>query len=111
MNKSVESCATWNNINFVISCELTIYPLQDFIKKKIYKLNVDVLYLIFKEFQDDKRLYSCLSVNKIFFKIIIPILWNNSWKFLELGKENNYYTFILFHIYQMSQKQLKESRS
>src|SRR6266487_3566860 len=51
------------------------------------KLNRDILYLIFKEFQDDKMtLYSCLLVNKTWCEIIIPILWKNPWKFLK-GEE------------------------
>jgi len=52
------------------------------------KLNEDVLYLIFKELQDDKKsLYSFLLVDKTWCKIIIPMLWKDPWKFLSMGKE------------------------
>ena len=37
------------------------------------KLNIDVLYLIFQEFQDDRKtLHSCLLVNKTWCEIIVP---------------------------------------
>src|SRR6266496_1422857 len=53
-------------------------------KKKMSKLNRDILYLIFEELRDDNNtLHSCISVNKTFCKIIIPILWNDPWKFLK----------------------------
>ncbi|PKY25681.1 hypothetical protein RhiirB3_528071, partial [Rhizophagus irregularis] len=52
------------------------------------KLNRDILCLIFEELRDDeKTLYSCLSINKEVCEIIIPILWKNPWKFLKKGKE------------------------
>ncbi|EXX53059.1 uncharacterized protein OCT59_029381 [Rhizophagus irregularis] len=51
------------------------------------KLNRDILYLIFKELQDDKKtLISCLTVNKIWCETTVPILWKNPWKFLK-GKK------------------------
>jgi hypothetical protein len=54
------------------------------------KLNGDVLYLIFKELHNDKKtLYSCLSVNKTWCEIIIPILWNNPWKYLNDDNDTN----------------------
>ena len=38
------------------------------------KLNKDVLFLIFKELQDDKNsIHSCLLVNKTWCEIIIPM--------------------------------------
>src|SRR6266536_1420091 len=47
------------------------------------KLNRDVLYLILKELQDDKKsLHSCLLVDRTWCEIIIPMLWKNPWKFL-----------------------------
>src|ERR1044072_1051564 len=47
------------------------------------KLNRDILYLIFEELKYDKNtLYSCLSVNKIWCEVIIPILWKNPWRHL-----------------------------
>ncbi|PKK66628.1 hypothetical protein RhiirC2_784537 [Rhizophagus irregularis] len=46
------------------------------------KLNRDILYLVFEEFQDDiKALYSSLSVNKTWCEIIVLILWKNPWNF------------------------------
>jgi hypothetical protein len=50
----------------------------------MYKLNRDILYLIFDELQDDKEtLISSLKVNKTWCETIIPILWKNPWKYLE----------------------------
>ncbi|EXX72960.1 uncharacterized protein OCT59_012785 [Rhizophagus irregularis] len=44
------------------------------------KLNKDILYLIFEEFQNDsKSLFSCLMVNRIWCETVIPILWRNPW--------------------------------
>ncbi|RIA80098.1 hypothetical protein C1645_882354 [Glomus cerebriforme] len=64
------------------------------------KLNGDILYLIFQELQDDeKTLYSsCLSVNKIWCEIIIPILWKDPWKFLKEGKEKLLLNVIISHL-------------
>ncbi|GBB88549.1 hypothetical protein RclHR1_15090008 [Rhizophagus clarus] len=45
------------------------------------KLNGDILYLIFKELQDNKKtLLLCLTVNKTWCELIIPILWKDPWK-------------------------------
>jgi hypothetical protein len=56
----------------------------------MFKLNGDVLYLILNELQDDKRaLHSCLSVNKFWCEIIVPILWKNPWKHLKNGERRN----------------------
>src|SRR6266498_3169091 len=50
----------------------------------MFKLNRDVLYLILKELQnDEKTLCSCLTVNKTWCEIIIPILWRDPWKYLK----------------------------
>jgi hypothetical protein len=47
------------------------------------KLNRDILCLIFEELRDDSNaLYKCISINKTCCEIIIPLLWNNPWKFL-----------------------------
>jgi hypothetical protein len=55
-----------------------------FLKKKMFKLYKDVLYLMFQELQDDKQtLYSCLLVDKTWCETVVPILWNNPWKFLK----------------------------
>ncbi|PKC11077.1 hypothetical protein RhiirA5_413537 [Rhizophagus irregularis] len=51
-------------------------------------LNRDVLYLIIEELRNDKNtLISCLSVDKTFCEIIVPILWKNPWKILKLEKK------------------------
>ena len=69
-----------------------------FKKKKMSKLNGDILYLIFKEFQDNKRiLQSCLLVNKTWCEMIIPILWKNPWKYL-VGKEKLLLNIIVSHL-------------
>ncbi|RIA82240.1 hypothetical protein C1645_513276 [Glomus cerebriforme] len=55
----------------------------------IIKLNEDILYLIFKTFQDHKpTLYSCLLVNKTWCEIIIPILWRDPWKNLDRSRKD-----------------------
>ncbi|GES74361.1 hypothetical protein GLOIN_2v1787526 [Rhizophagus clarus] len=62
-------------------------------------LNNDVLYLIFKEFRNDKKsLFSCLSVNKTWSEIIISILWINPWKYLKRGNEKILSNVIISHI-------------
>jgi hypothetical protein len=46
------------------------------------KLYRDILYLIFEELQDDKKsLALCLTVNKNWCEVIIPILWKNPWRY------------------------------
>src|SRR4051812_1221572 len=41
-------------------------------------LNKDILSYIFKELEDDnKALYSCLLVNKLWCEAVVPILWRN----------------------------------
>src|SRR5256885_4996607 len=63
------------------------------------KLNEDILYLILQELQDDKRtLHSCLSFNKYWCEIIVPILWENPWKFLKSGKEKLLLRIIVSHL-------------
>src|SRR6266496_1879915 len=53
----------------------------------MFKLIRDVLYLIFKELQNDRKtLVLCLTVNKTWCETIIPILWKNPWKYLK-GKK------------------------
>ncbi|PKC06272.1 hypothetical protein RhiirA5_419784 [Rhizophagus irregularis] len=68
-------------------------------------LNRDVLYLIFKDFQNDKKsLFSCLSVNKTWSEIIISILWINPWKYLKRGNEKLLSNVIISHISNKSNK-------
>src|SRR6266498_2010612 len=50
-------------------------------------LNRDILYLIFKELQYDKKtLFLCLTINRTWCETIIPILWKNPWKCLKGNK-------------------------
>jgi hypothetical protein len=51
------------------------------------KLNIDCLILIFNVLQlDNKSLYSCLLVNKEWYHLVIPILWE---KYLSLNREKS----------------------
>ncbi|RIA96273.1 hypothetical protein C1645_815585 [Glomus cerebriforme] len=75
----------------------------------ISKLNEDVLYLILKTFKDHKpTLYSCLLVNKIWCKIIIPILWRDPWKGLESKKEKLLLNVIISHLSEESKNNLDQ---
>jgi hypothetical protein len=64
----------------------------------MFNLNGDVLYLIFEELRNDKRtLRSCISVNKTWCEIIVPILWKNPWKYLERENEKLLLNVIISH--------------
>src|SRR5436309_3550496 len=54
---------------------LMSYKCNIFFKKKMKKLNVDCLKLIFIELNDKNSLYSCLLVNRKWCSIVVPILW------------------------------------
>ena len=72
--------------HFEQSFNVNIYIYMFLIKMP--KLNENILYLIFKELQDDKKsLYSFLLVDKTWCKIIIPMLWKDPWIILSIGKE------------------------
>ncbi|PKY26394.1 hypothetical protein RhiirB3_441686 [Rhizophagus irregularis] len=63
------------------------------------KLYRDILYLIIEELQyDRKSLVSCLTINKIWCEIIIPILWKNAWEDLAFDKENLLLNTIISHL-------------
>jgi hypothetical protein len=67
--------------------------------KKMSKLNRDIIYLILQELQNDKKsLFSCLTVNKTWSEIIIPILWKNPWKYLTKGNEILLLDIIISHL-------------
>ncbi|RIA85855.1 hypothetical protein C1645_830176 [Glomus cerebriforme] len=71
-------------------------------------LNENILYLIFKEFQDyDPSLHSCLLVNKIWCETIIPILWKNPWKSFIIGKEVSLLNVIISHLSDESKDNLR----
>ena len=57
----------------------------------MFKLNKDILFLIFEEFRyDSKSLLSCLMVNKLWSETIIPILWRNPWRYSNYKKSLYY---------------------
>ncbi|GBB99119.1 hypothetical protein RclHR1_03420002 [Rhizophagus clarus] len=73
-------------------------------------LNRDILYLIFKQLQDDtKVLYSCLSVNKTWCETSVPILWNNPWNY-SLRKKNEmlFLNVIISHLSNASKNKIGE---
>ena len=46
------------------------------------KFNNDILFLLFKELQDDsKSLFSCLMINRLWCQVAVSILWNNPWNY------------------------------
>ncbi|PKY21955.1 hypothetical protein RhiirB3_525417 [Rhizophagus irregularis] len=65
----------------------------------MFKLSDDVIFIIFEELQDDKNiLFSCLTVNKVWCKIILPILWKNPWKTLKKKQDKLLLNIILSHL-------------
>ncbi|GBB99244.1 hypothetical protein RclHR1_03460013 [Rhizophagus clarus] len=73
------------------------------------KLNIDILYFVFEELQDDKKtLYSCLLTNRTCCEIIIPILWRNPWSQIILRKDKSLLNVILSHLSYESKEKLKE---
>ncbi|GBB88548.1 hypothetical protein RclHR1_15090007 [Rhizophagus clarus] len=72
----------------------------------MFKLNGDILYLIFKELQDNKKTFlSCLTVNKTWCELIIPILWKDPWKYLK--REKLLLNVIILHLSEESRNNLK----
>src|SRR6266542_57890 len=66
-------------------------------------LNKDVLFLIFKELQNDsKSLYSCLLVNRTWCKIAVPILWKKP-----LKAKSTLFDVIFLHLSEESRDILK----
>ncbi|EXX57707.1 uncharacterized protein OCT59_010146 [Rhizophagus irregularis] len=65
----------------------------------MFKLNKDVLFLLFKELQDDsKSLFSCLMVNRLWCETIIPILWRNPWRYnIDYNKKSYLFYIITFY--------------
>ncbi|GBB84941.1 hypothetical protein RclHR1_11510005 [Rhizophagus clarus] len=64
------------------------------------RLNKDILFLIFKELQDDsKSLFSCLMVNKLWCETVIPILWRNPWSYnINYDDKNYLFMIIVFYL-------------
>jgi hypothetical protein len=78
-------------------------------KRKMSKLNRDILYLIFEEFKDDKKaLHSCLLVNRTWCEMIIPILWKDPWEFLKFGREKSLFNVIISHLSDESRNNLRK---
>src|SRR5437762_10068151 len=72
------------------------------------KFNEDVLYLIFKEFRNDKKpLYPCLLVNKTWCEIIVPILWKNPWNYLRGIDYKLLFDVIISHLSNESKEILR----
>ncbi|CAB4435054.1 unnamed protein product [Rhizophagus irregularis] len=74
----------------------------------MFKLDRDVLRLIFEELRDDeKTLCLCLSVNKAICETVVPILWKNPWKSIKKGKEKLLLNVIISHLSDESKNNLK----
>ncbi|RIA80453.1 hypothetical protein C1645_882157 [Glomus cerebriforme] len=67
----------------------------------------DILYLIFEELENDKKtLRSCLSINKTWCEMIVPVLWKNPWKYLKSGKGKLLLKVIISHLSDKSRNDL-----
>ncbi|GBC06339.1 hypothetical protein RclHR1_06780003 [Rhizophagus clarus] len=65
----------------------------------MFKLNEDILFLIFEELKNDsKSLFSCLMVNKLWCEIGIPILWKDPWNY-KINYNNKAYLFTIITFY------------
>src|SRR4051812_41532212 len=66
----------------------------------MFKLNKDVLFLIFEKLQkDSKSLFSCLMVNRLWCEIVIPILWRNPWHYtINYDNKVSLYYIITFYL-------------
>jgi hypothetical protein len=63
------------------------------------KLNEDILYLIFEELHgDSKSLFSCLMVNRLWCKTVIPTIWKNPWCY-DIDYSNKNYLFTIIASY------------
>src|SRR6266498_1452051 len=71
--------------------------------------NKDVLFLIFKELNNDKKsLYSCLLVNRTWCEIAVPILWKNPRQyFITDNAKSMLFDVILLHLSEESRDVLK----
>jgi hypothetical protein len=66
----------------------------------MFKLNKDILFLIFEELKDDsKSLFSCLMVNRPWCETVIPILWRNPWCYNGIIYNNKNYLFATIAFY------------
>src|ERR1043165_9163845 len=71
------------------------------------KLNKDVIFLILKNFSDDRKfLYSCLLVSRAWCETTVPILWENPYCQTDNAKKM-LFIVILLHLSEESRKTLK----
>src|SRR4051812_23932841 len=73
------------------------------------KLNRDVLFLILKELQSDRKsLYSCLLVNRTWCEITVPILWKDPWiDGLDEVKIKSQFNVIISHLSNETKEYLR----
>ncbi|PKC67457.1 hypothetical protein RhiirA1_458409 [Rhizophagus irregularis] len=72
------------------------------------KLIFDLLYDIINEFHNDRKtLLSCLSVNKFWCEITVPILWRNPWNNLTVSNEKFLLNLLIKHLSDESRNNLK----
>src|SRR6266536_2723882 len=88
----------------------TIYSYTSVcLKKKMSKLNKDLLFLISENLQDDRiSLYSCILINRTWFEATVPILWKIPGRTPLTNKANNIlFNVILLHLSEESRNILK----
>ena len=75
-------------------------------------INEDCLSLIFEELHCDKSsLYSCLLVNRLWCKTVVPILWRDPWKWLkDFAREKRFLDTLYSQLPEDSKVYLKKSR-
>ncbi|RIA94118.1 hypothetical protein C1645_818500 [Glomus cerebriforme] len=77
------------------------------------KLNNDILYYMFQELNevDENSLFTCLLVNKLWCKLIIPILWRCPMKhwFYKIKRKKLLFKTIILHLSENSRKLLKNN--
>jgi len=65
----------------------------------MFELNKDILFLIFKELQDDsKSLFSCLMANRLWCETVVTILWKNPWHY-NINYKDKGYLFVIIASY------------
>src|ERR1043165_4300780 len=64
------------------------------------KLNKDILFLLFEEFQDDSQsLFSFLMVDRLWCETVIPVLWRNPWKYnIDYHHKSSLYYIFTFYL-------------
>src|SRR3954470_8284947 len=80
-------------------------------KKKMSKLSIDILSIIFEELEkENSTLYSCIFVNREWCQITIPFLWKNPWKRIDDYQNNgaNKYKILFKCFLMMMPKESKE---